>query len=382
MAVSFIKTDSYEQKTVRGAVERMFELQGADIPRGARVVLKPNLIMRCQPSRAATTHPEVVRAVSMALLDRGVTDITLAESSGGLYTPPVLSSLYESTGMKAVAEQTGIKLNFDTSALVVKREQNDICKQLDIIAPLTGDAFVINMCKLKTHGMMTMTAGIKNLFGSIPGLIKPELHYRFPQRELFARMLIDIYRTVAPAYTILDAVDGMEGDGPTAGTPRHVGLMAMASGIETFSLDLVLAHLIGLKPEQVPTVAESVRQGACPASWEDVELSGDVDAAHGVYPFEIPKSRTLDFAENVWAPLRPLVRAMRPMLESRPVIKTQKCVGCGKCAETCPSHTIEVEDGKARVIPSGCIHCFCCHELCPVQAIAIKKPGLFRFLTK
>lgn len=381
MAVSFIKTDDYEQQKIRSSLEQLFTLQNVKLSPQTRVVLKPNLIMRCLPARAATTHPAIIRAVTEILRDMGISDITLADSPGGIYSQQILTALYQSTGLKEVAEATGLKLNMDTSSVCRRREENLLCKEFDIITPLTGDVCVFNLCKLKTHCMMTMTAGVKNLFGSVPGLLKPELHYRFPQHELFARMLVDLFLTVAPAYTIVDAVDCMEGDGPTGGQVRHVGLTAMASGEDTFSLDLVLCHLIGMTLEEVPTVREAIRQGHSPENWEQVALSGDVELARQVQAFVKPRSKTLDFSGNLWKPFQPILRAIRPMLESRPVIKTKLCVGCGKCAQTCPVHTIEINGGKARIKPADCIRCFCCHELCPVRAIEVKTPKFFRWLT-
>ena len=61
----------------------------------------------------------------------------------------------------------------------------------------------------------------------------------------------------------------------------------------------------------------------------------------------------------------------------RPKIDVSRCIGCGKCAEICPGHTIR-EKGKAHIDPKGCIRCFCCHEMCPVKAIEVKRFRLFQ----
>ena len=78
---------------------------------------------------------------------------------------------------------------------------------------------IIDFCKLKSHGMMGMSAAAKNLFGVIPGTMKPEYHYRFPNMSDFAHMLVDIndYFADKVKLCLVDAVEGMEGNGPTKG---------------------------------------------------------------------------------------------------------------------------------------------------------------------
>ena len=96
------------------------------------------------------------------------------------------------------------------------------------------------------------------MFGVIPGTIKPEFHYRYPLSDDFADMLVDLYEYAKPRFCICDAVVGMEGNGPTQGKARPVGcLLAAKSG---HALDLAAAHLIGLSPRDVPTLAAAVRQ--------------------------------------------------------------------------------------------------------------------------
>ena len=78
------------------------------------------------------------------------------------------------------------------------------------------------------------------------------------------------------------------------------------------------------------------------------------------------------------APLRPvLLPLVRRVLTPKPVIQNNRCIGCGKCAESCPAHTIELRERKAVINYSGCIKCYCCHEMCPVRAISVRRLGLF-----
>ena len=67
-----------------------------------------------------------------------------------------------------------------------------MCRSFRYTAWLDGADAIIDLCKLKTHGMMAMTCGAKNLFGAILGTVKPEYHFRYPDPMDFARMIVDL----------------------------------------------------------------------------------------------------------------------------------------------------------------------------------------------
>lgn len=379
--LSFLHTDSYNETDLQSAVQRHFELLNIQIAPDARVVIKPNLIMRCGPERAATTHPAIVEAVVRQLQAMGVRDITIADSPGGLYTPQLLAAAYAATGMETVAKQYGVKLNTAVGSRELRGADAALCRTFDIIDPVADADCVINLCKLKTHCMTMLSCGVKNLFGCIPGLLKPQLHYRFPDTDAFARMLIDLSLLVRPALTIVDAVMAMEGNGPTGGRARPLGFTAAARFDGLYALDLVMAHLIGLTPRYVPTVADAIGRGLCPCDWSQAVVLGDTLPP----PFDDflpPDSKRLDFTNNIPAPLAVLVRRIQPKLAPRPHVRPRDCVGCGRCAESCPAKTIQIKNKKAKINLSNCIHCFCCQEMCPVRAIDVHTVKLFHLFSK
>lgn len=376
-AVSLLETPGYDAGLLRDVVEKHFRLLGVTIPAEAHVVVKPNLIMRCGPERAATVHPMVLEAVLAKLRDMGVRDVCVAESPGGPFTPGILKALFEKTGTAAAAAKYGVPCVLTTGSRVLRRAENRLCREFDILDAITEGTFLISLCKVKTHGMMTFSGGVKNLFGCVPGLLKPQLHYRFPEEERFAAMLVDLSLTLRPALTIADGVIGMEGDGPTAGSPKALGVTAAAGFGGLYALDELLTRMIGLDPARVPTVAESRKRGLCGTP----VILGDQALAERVTPFCPPKGRTLDFAANAGI-LGPVVRRLKPFLAPRPVVRVRDCVGCGKCAQTCPAHVIAIQKRKAKISPQGCIRCFCCHEMCPERAIDIHETPFFRLLSK
>jgi uncharacterized protein (DUF362 family)/ferredoxin len=335
-----------------------------------RVLLKPNLLARYAPDAAVTTHPVVVEAVVLVLQGHGIDDITLADSPGGPYAKSLLETIYRASGLAAVAERTGMKLNTDTATVEKTVADAELCRSFTIIKPAIDADYIINLVKLKTHGMMMMTAGVKNLFGCIPGLMKPDMHLRFPEKERFAQMLVDLALLVKPGITLVDGIDAMEGDGPSGGTVRHMGMTFAAKNV--FALDLALGEFLGFGCDEVPTVAQSVKAGLCPANPTEIEWLLD-GKPRPILDFQHPHSKTLSFSGSVPKWLSAPVGWLEKRLSPRPVVNRGKCIGCGKCAESCAPRAMTVRDKKANLELSKCIRCYCCHEMCPVNAIKIKR---------
>lgn len=370
---------SYEGNRIEEAVERLFLLLGPDAaPRpGMRVTIKPNLLMKRRPEDGTTTHPAVVRAVILALRRRGVTDITIADSPGGVYTKPILSGIYQATGMETVARETGVKLNFDLSTVHCPQPDGAVCKAFDLIAPVAEADFVISLPKLKSHCMTGLSGGVKNLFGCIPGLTKPEFHWRYPKEDDFCNMLLDLCRTVKPGLTLVDAVVSMEGDGPSSGELRQTGFLLAAD--DPFALDLALARAIGREGNSILTIRNARQRGFCTQSAAELAVAGDPLPVFS--DFKMPRSRTVDFQSNIPKPLRGIAKpVIARFFTPRPVIDPKICVGCGRCAESCPPHTITVENRKAAIHRENCIKCYCCHEMCPVHAISVKRSRILEKL--
>jgi hypothetical protein len=90
-----------------------------------------------------------------------------------------------------------------------------------------------------------MTASLKNLFGVVPGAVygwpKNLLHFRGIENSI-----LDLASTIRPRLAIVDAIVGMEGDGPIMGHAKPVGAVVM--GDDLVSVDATCARLMGLKP--------------------------------------------------------------------------------------------------------------------------------------
>ena len=332
-----------------------------------KVVIKPNLVMAKGPEFPATTHPLVIKAVVRWLREHGVSHITLAESSGGLYNAEHMKNVYQVCGMKQLAPD--VTLNMDFSAQTINCREGFANHSFHLITPILNADYIINICKLKTHAMTGYSGGIKNLFGTIPGLEKPQMHYRWPDIRDFSRMLLELAQTVNPQLTIIDAIDAMEGNGPTGGTSHPLHLLLVAR--DFYTQDYFAAGLMKLDPMEIEMIKQAVESGLAKPC--EIELVGD-PVPDDLTPFQVPDTRKLDFTGSLPDFLhKPFVFIATRLFKSYPQLDKNLCVGCGKCAESCPAHIIKIRNKKAIFKKKGCISCFCCQEMCPMKAISVKK---------
>lgn len=373
--VAVVRCKTYNVEAVKPALEEAVNaVNGLDfVMPGMKIIIKPNLVSFKKPDAAATTHPALLEALVEMLLARGA-DVTIGDSPGGPHSLPLLNRVYAATGMDRV-EKLGAKLNRNTNEKTVDFPEGKVLKNFTYTEYLDEADAIIDFCKLKSHGMLGMSAAVKNLFGTIPGLKKPEVHYKFQNDAEFADMLVDLNEYFKPRLAICDAVVGMEGNGPTAGTPRQIG--AIIASKSTYYADVVGAELIGMNIDGLPTLQAVYERGFAPASSKNLRVYGDIRALT-VDDFKAPPVRGLSFMRkgNV------LHFISKAALEHKPTLKKRLCVGCGECARMCPAKAIEMKNKNPHINREKCIRCFCCQEFCPRAAMVAHRPLAAKVLNK
>ncbi len=373
--VAIVGCDGYEEEKVREALRRVCEpFGGFDwVERGMKIAIKANLVTYMHPDRAATTHPALLCALTRELLDRGA-EVVVGDSPGGLYNAAFVGRVYSATGMKAI-EDIGGRLNRNFAHATANFPEAAAAKNFEYTAYLDDADVIIDFCKLKSHGMMGMSCAVKNMFGVVPGTLKPEYHYRFPNHGDFADMIVDLNEYFAPKMrlSICDAIIGMEGNGPTAGEPRKIG--ALIASASPYKLDLVAANIIGLTCDNVPTLEAAYRRGLAPRTAAELCISGDPAGFYVSDYKNILKHNSLEF-QNMFggAVGRSFGKLVGKLLRSKPRVKKNECIGCGVCDKICPAKAIEIKNKKAVIIRKNCIRCFCCQEFCPKGAMKVSRP--------
>lgn len=382
--VTIHRCESYEQGQIRQAVSAMLQDIGGFAPYispGETVLLKVNLVMSKGPELAATTHPAFVAELAKQLKAYGCR-VIIGDSPGGPFNAAMLKRVYKTTGMLQAAEESGAELSLNTNTAELTGRAGKMLKNLTVTAMSQEADKVISVCKLKTHGMMTYTGAVKNMFGTIPGTMKAEYHVRMPKMEDFADALIDICEAVRPVLSFMDAVIAMEGNGPTSGTPRKIG--AVLASADPYELDMVAAGLIGLGEQQVPTLKAAAERGLAPRA---AEIKGDAPELFAVKDFKMPEHIHTDLSQGGFLPKLGM-KLLRPKVR----FDLARCVGCGDCAANCPARVITMKERregeknhrlkKPVVDYSECIRCFCCQELCPQSAVRVKESWIFKMANR
>jgi uncharacterized protein (DUF362 family)/Pyruvate/2-oxoacid:ferredoxin oxidoreductase delta subunit len=348
------------------------------------LALKVNLLVATPPEKAATTHPSLAAGMGKILREQGANPFVIDSPTAAYhFDQKTLERLYRKTGLAQAAHEADMELNYDTRAVNISYPEGQFFQQFDLLTPLVQADGVFNLCKLKTHSFMGMTGAVKNLFGAIPGRAKVGFHGKLPNPDLFAQMLLDLSACVGPRLSVMDAVVGMEGNGPNNGSPRQIGLLLAAEN--PLALDIVVSAMIGLREENNPLLQEAQKRGLSPSTLEDVELIG-MDRAELPLPnFALPDtfqrrgsgSGGLTWFQETFSPF------IKDAFSLKPDIQQDICIACGDCKEICPMDAITIhrqEKCYARIHYDDCIRCYCCHETCPQDAIDLKKTTLYQFL--
>ncbi|MDP2907264.1 MAG: DUF362 domain-containing protein [Nanoarchaeota archaeon] len=358
MKVSIVKCDSYAQKKVDQAVEESLNLIGFKFKKGMKVLLKPNLLAPFKPECNVTTHPSILIALCK-LLKKENAKIFIGDSPGY----PNTKRTFEICGMVDVANEYCAELSDFNSLNSIKFENknNKVLKEVNLPEVINKVNLIINLPKLKTHVFMKYTGAVKNLYGFIIGGKKGYYHLMTRTEKKFAEMLIDLHDFVKPQLTVMDAVIGMEGNGPASGMLKQTGLILASE--DCTALDIVASGIIGYKPEDILTISEAKERGF-DHKIEKVGLT-DVKVLYKK-PFRLHQKILPQFILN-WA-YRPRIR-----------INNQKCKKCLICYKQCPTKAIKMEKNILRINPKKCIRCYCCHEICPSHAIDIKYSFFIRY---
>ncbi len=379
-AVALTRCTSYTESEIRRNLQRMLaELHYHENDfAGKKVCLKPNLVMAKKPETGATTHPTVLTALAKLLVEMGAAEVVVADSPGGPFAAASVNVVYRVCGLEELNEIPGVRLNDTYSFRQENLPDGRTLKSCAFLDAVLDCDMLINVCKLKTHGLTGLSCAVKNLFGIVPGVEKFAMHATYPKIEDFSDMLVDITEfamTGREYLAVCDGIIGMEGNGPTHGTPAEANVLLASRS--PYALDVLAEHIIGCKAPVVH-LDKAAERGLVDRNWKNLLILGDEVPG---YHFTPPEASSGRFLKNLSGFMG---GRLAEAFAAKPKIDQNKCVGCGVCERSCPAHTIKIEntgDRKRAVIAySECIKCYCCQELCPHGAVRIGKNPLIRWI--
>jgi len=370
--VAITRCRDYDVHRIKDSLYELIELLGGwstFFPKGSKILLKPNLLSARKAEKGITTHPNVVYAVAESLLEYGV-NVAFGDSPAGAHKG--VKRVHVNTGMEEVSQKLSIPLvNFEKSG-AHQFESNGF--DLKIARVLDEFDYIINLPRLKTHSLMLYTGALKNMYGIVPGFQKTEYHKLYPKPKDFGRLLVEIYNSRKPVLNIMDAITGMEGDGPSSGELRYdVGLLIVSS--DAVALDAVAETIIGMKKQSPTThIAESNHIGE--NNLHNIEVIPDkIEEYILTTPFKLPltKSKMADYVPAF------LTKPLAKLIWIRPALDAELCIKCSKCLQMCPVNAITMDNhnsGKPVFDYKKCVLCLCCHEICPEKAIVLERSRL------
>ncbi|SHE44602.1 Uncharacterized conserved protein, DUF362 family [Desulfacinum infernum DSM 9756] len=354
MHTVLIHPTSYED--VREAVERVFQTFPLDLE-GKTVLIKPNALRASRPEEGIVTHPAVLRAVVERVERERPARIVVGDNPGA-FDYGANERVFRETGLMDAAKGYYSNIGLDSTRVPFHPEFMESVSVSRIV--LEADV-VISLPKFKTHGLTVITGAIKNSYGILPGAQKARLHKAAGTPRRFHELLVEVFRLRVPDLFIVDAVTGMEGNGPASPDLRPIG--RILAGDNAVAVDAVIAHMMGCDPGALRFLQRAGELGLGDPALDRIRILGDLVRLEG---YKLPPLSGEANMNN-----EQIQQLFEAKMSLRPQVDPALCTACGTCVDHCPVSALSMPEDLPQVDPALCITCFCCQEMCPEKAIAL-----------
>ena len=353
---------------------------GSVVKKGMVVFLKTNALSPHPASRAITTHPEVVRAAIRYFKKYDVRIIV-----GDNPATKEMKTVYKVNGTLSVVEEEQVELAENSELKVIEADNYKRYKEFNVSKQIVEADILVNMPKLKTHGLAYFTGAEKNLFGTIYGLEKAQWHVKSSTPLEFGEAMTDLYSAIKKEMknkvfiNLMDGIEGLEGEGPSTGGSKKEANVLLASK-DAVALDRVAIEIVKLDSSKSFISIITNNRGLGEFNLENINVVGDDLSLFKDIKFEPAK------IEEVGIRSLKLVNKynIKNLVLEHPKFNKKTCIKCGECKKICPPQAISMEKGETPTVSKNkCIRCWCCTEVCPVNAISkSKRPLIGRLFFK
>lgn len=353
-------TDILIEETNYDCLDETIEKIFATFPlplKNKNVLLKPNMVGAYHPSRAVTTHPAIIRAC-LSYLRKAGAEVIVGDNPG-VMGYGLNEKVAQESGISEAAGESYRNISRDVVEVPLKSE----VASTTIISRAVLDADVfISLPRFKTHMQTLISGAIKNSYGILAGGEKAKFHRLAPEPEKFSRLVAEVFAIRPPDLIIMDAVEVMEGNGPSSKDLRPLGKVIASR--DAVALDTLMVAIMGLKPEDVPLLKAGAEMALGETNLSKIKIEGEWSVLND---FKLP----LSFGRQGW--LGKIGNKIWGTLFSRPTLRIDPgiCQRCGDCFRQCPAEAVEKIKSGFRINSSRCIHCYCCYELCVYGAVEI-----------
>lgn len=363
---AFLKrADSYEFNKLYDQMNESFDMLGGIVKfiKSKRTVLiKPNVLG--VGAKNSCTNPEFLRAI-IRLLKKNDNKIIVADGPGGFKDG---DKAFESSGIKKMCAEENVPLyNLQDRKYVSRTIRNPLLLSSVEISDIIDEVdVIINVPKLKTHGITFLTGAIKNTFGLVSPEARKEIHFHEDKFD-FSAGVVDVYSYLKPkiALTILDAIESMEGnEGPLNGETHKSNFFIIAR--DGLIVDVLASHITGHNITSIPTnlIAGNNKLGFI--SLDRINLLGDdINSVmckdfkkNNLFDFVNPQKKDAGFGKEYFYRIIP---------------RRKDCTKCGNCIMSCPTNAIRMTRSGIEIDASKCIYCYTCKELCSKKEFDLIK---------
>lgn len=343
--------------TCRKAVDLAFELFPIRIA-GKKVLIKPNVLRASRAEEHIVTNPKLLKAVVEKVEEMKPAEIIVGDNPG-LFSYGDNEKSFQATGLMEAAGR--YYRNLGNSPQQVAFNPGFI-PEVGVSREILEADVLISLPKFKTHGLTVISGAIKNSYGILPGAQKARLHRIAGTPERFHEVIVDVFKLRIPDLFIMDAVVGMEGNGPASPDLRDIGLVLASDN--AVALDGVMAAMIGLAPSRLRFLRKAKADGLGDYDTGKIELHGELRV---IPDYKIPELGGQAIASNV---------AVQEFMIKRSLVRPSPdpglCTACGACIDQCPVSALVMKNNLPEADPDICITCFCCQEICPEKAMSLK----------
>jgi uncharacterized protein (DUF362 family)/NAD-dependent dihydropyrimidine dehydrogenase PreA subunit len=325
--------------------------------KGRKVLIKPNVLRGSAAEEGVVTHPAVLRAVVEKVAGMEPSSLVVGDNPG-IFGYGANEACFRQTGLMAAAGEYYRNIGADGRKLPFNP---DFLPELSISRAALDADVIISLPKFKTHGLTVITGAIKNSYGLIPGAQKAMLHKAAGSPERFHQAVVEVFRLRVPELFIMDAVVGMEGNGPASPDLRDIGLILASDN--AVAMDAVVAFMMGCDPALLPFLQWAKKFGLGDFDLGKIRIEGRLAR---LPDFKLPPLGGNAIADN--ATVQDFMHS-RTIL--RPVANPELCTACGACVAQCPAGALTMGETLPEVSIETCIACFCCQEICPEKAMTL-----------